>query len=87
MLNNPLASSSFLKREVWKCFKSSSHTTCTLQVFARNHAKFLAKLNHFRSAVFLHKSACNSHKVDHRGKRSTLFCLQYENSCYRNLDS
>ena len=27
MLCNPLASSSLPKREVWKCFKSSSHTT------------------------------------------------------------
>ena len=25
--------------------------------------------------------------LDQRGKRSTLFCLQYKNSCYRNLDS
>ena len=39
MLSNPLASSSLLKREVWKCFKFSLHTMS--QVFARNHAKFL----------------------------------------------
>ena len=55
MLSNPLGSSSSPKREVWKCFKSSSHTTS--QVFARNHAKFLAKLNHFRAAAFLQNSA------------------------------
>ena len=39
MLSNPLASSSLPKREVWKCFKSSSHTTS--QVFAWNHVKIL----------------------------------------------
>ena len=38
MLSNPLASSSLPKREVRKCFKSSSHTM--LHMFARNQAKF-----------------------------------------------
>ena len=50
-----LASSSLPKREVWKCFKSSLHTTS--QVFARNYTKCSRKrMNHFRSAVFLQNS-------------------------------
>ena len=59
MLSNPLAFSSLPKREVWKCFKSSSHTS---QVSVRTEPReIFAKLNHFRSAVFLRFcSSCDS---------------------------
>ena len=70
-LSNPLASSSLPKREVWKCFKSSSHTCTTSQVSVRTEPrKIFAKLNHFRSAVFLQFcSSCGS-------KRETLITSQ-----------
>ena len=50
MLSNPLESSSLPKREVRKCFKSSSHIT--LQVFAWNHAKFSQNFREIESLPF-----------------------------------